>query len=155
MAATQFKIDDVEKGIIAVLKADAGLVALKVQVQGLSSRHFDEQGNILVTPPAVLVFFNSGTEDSKADTVRTTYQVDYDFFLFCGAADISSTDNERSSAYAVLAATRAAIAGKRLSLDGGNVLSGPVGLAGIAPEQFDANGAWYSQHITVPKTAQF
>lgn len=155
MPATQFKLADVEQSIIATLAADAGIVALKAQVQGLSSKHFDDQGNIIVMPPAVLVFFEQGQDVVSGDTVRTTIQVDYSFCLFCGAADMTSTDKERNSAYAVIAAVRAAIAGKRLSLDAGAVLSGPVGLAGITPEQFDSNGAWYCQRITVPKTAQF
>jgi phage gp37-like protein len=155
MGATQFKIGDVEKALVAKLAADAGIVALKAQVQGLSSKHFDDQGNIIVNPPAVLVFFEQGQEQMSGDTVRTTYQADYSFCLFCGAADLSSTDNERMSAYALVAAVRAAIAGARLQIDAGVNLTGPVGLAGITPEQFDTNGAWYCQRISIPKTAQF
>jgi Bacteriophage Mu, Gp37 len=155
MGITQFKIADVELALISTLSADAGIQALKAQVQGLSSRQFDEQGNIIMTPPAVLVFFEQGQEDVKGDTVRTTYQADYLFCLFCGASDLTSTDKERSSAYELLAAVRAAIAGKRLDLDGGANSTGPVALAGITPEQFDTNGAWYCQRISVPKTAQF
>jgi phage gp37-like protein len=155
MGATEFKLDDVEKGIIATLAADSGVLALSAQVQGLSSRHFDEQGNIIVMPPAILVSFNSGSDDCTQDTVRTTYQVDYEFFLLCGAADLSSVDKERSSAYVVIATARHAIAGKRFQLDSGAVLSGPAALAGIEPYQFDANGVWYLQKIRVPKTAQF
>ncbi|HKV94885.1 MAG TPA: hypothetical protein VJW20_20235 [Candidatus Angelobacter sp.] len=155
MGATQFKIADVEQSLIAALQADAGIQGLKAQVQGLSSKHFDEQGNIIVLPPAVLVFFEAGKDDGKNDTVRTTYQTDYDFCLFCGAADLTSTDKERTNAYILIATVRAAIAGKRLALDGGDNLSGPVGLNGITWEQADANGAWYCQRISVPKTAQF
>jgi len=155
MGATQFKLADVEQSVIATLKADAGIVALGAQVQGISSKQFDAQGNIIVNPPAILVFFEQGQDQTKGDTVRTTYQSDYYFCLFCGAADLSSTDNERNSAYSLIAAARAAIAGKRLSLDGGTDLTGPVGLAGITLEQFDDNGAWYCQRISVPKTAQF
>jgi hypothetical protein len=152
---TQFKLADVEKGIIATILANAGVAALNPQVQGLSSKHFDEQGNIIVLPPAVLVFFEQGQDSANGDMVRTTYKTMYSFCLFCGAADLSSTDNERNSAYALLAAVRVAIAGARLHLDGGTALSGPVGLAGITPEQFDTNGAWYCQRISVPMLAQF
>jgi hypothetical protein len=155
MGATQFKLADVEKGIITTLKADAGIIALAAQVQGVSSKQFDAKGNIIVMPPAILVFFEQGQDEMKGDTVRTTYQSDYYFCLFCGAADLSSTDNERNSAYALIAATRAAMAGKRLALDSATNLTGPVGLAGITLEQFDDNGAWYCQRISVPKTAQF
>jgi phage gp37-like protein len=155
MGATQFKLADVEQSLIAELKANAGIVALGAQVQGLSSKDMDEQGNIIITPPAVLVFFEQGQDDVRGDTVRTTYQSDYYFCIFCGAADLSSTDNERLSAYAVVAAVRAAIAGARLDLDGGANKTGPVGLNGITLEQFDSNGAWYCQRIGIPKTAQF
>jgi phage gp37-like protein len=155
MAATQFKLADVEQSIIATLKADAGIISLGAQVQGLSSKHFDDQGNIIVMPPAVLVFFEQGQDQARGDTVRTTYESDYYFCLFCGAADLTSTDKERIGAYNVVAAVRAAIAGKRLALDAGVSLTGPVGLAGVTPEQFDSEGAWYCQRINVPKTAQF
>jgi hypothetical protein len=155
MGATQFKVDDVEKSLIALLKADAGIVAFAAQVQGLSSKLFDEQGNIIVSPPAVLVFLENGQDQARGETTRTTYESDYSFCLFCGAADLSSTDNERSSAYKLLATTRAAVAGKRLALDAGANLTGPIGLNGFTPEQFDSNGAWYCQRISVPKTAQF
>jgi hypothetical protein len=155
MPATQFKLADVEQSLIDTLKADAGITALNAQVQGLSSKDMDDQGNIIVTPPAVLVFFEQGQDVVSGDTVRTTIQADYSFCLFCGAADLTSTDKERMGAYAVIAAVRAAIAGKRLQLDAGATTTGPVGLAGITLEQFDTNGAWYCQRISVPKTAQF
>ncbi len=152
---TQFKIADVEKSLLAALQGNAAITALNAQVQGLSSKHFDDQGNIIVMPPAVLVFFEQGQESANGDMVRTTYKTDYSFCIFCGAADLSSTDNERNSAYALLAAVRAAIAGARLPLDAGANRTGPVGLIGVSPEQFDANGAWYCQRISVPMTAQF
>jgi hypothetical protein len=155
MGATQFKLADVEQSLIATLKADAGIISLAAQVQGISSKHFDDQGNIIVMPPAVLVFFEQGQDLVSGDTVRTTYQSDYYFCLYCGAADLTSTDKERIGAYNLIASVRAAMAGKRLSLDAGANLSGPVGLAGITLEQFDSNGAWYCQRIGVPKTAQF
>jgi hypothetical protein len=155
MGATQFKVDDVEKSLIALLVADAGIMAFAAQVQGLSSKHFDDQGNIIVTPPAVLVFLENGQDQARGDITRTTYESDYYFCLFCGAADLSSTDKERSSAYKLVATVRAAVAGKRLQIDGGANLTGPIGLYGFTPEQFDSNGAWYCQRIAIPKTAQF
>jgi hypothetical protein len=155
MGATQFKIADVEKSLTLLLAADAGIVAFGAQVQALSSKDFDEQGNIIVMPPAVLVFFEGGQDSANGDMVRTAYKSEYSFCIFCGAADLSSTDNERNSAYALIAAVRKAVAGARLPLDLAQNKTGPVGLAGINPEQFDANGAWYSQKISVPMTAQF
>lgn len=155
MGATQFPVDDVEKSLIALVAADAGIIAFAAQVQGLSSKHFDDQGNIIVTPPAVLVFLEQGKDQARGDTTRTTYESDYSFCLFVGAADLSSTDKERSSAYKLLALTRAAVAGKRLPIDAGANVTGPIGLNGFTPEQFDTNGAWYCQRISVPKTAQF
>lgn len=154
MGVTQFKVADCEQGLIAALSADAGISGARIQVQGLSSKDIDEQGNIIVTPPAVLVLFEQGQDDTTHDTSRLTSEAEYAFCLFCGAVDMSSTDKERVSAYNVIALVRAAIAGKRLQLDAGN-LSGPTGLAGITLEQADKNGTWYCQRITVPKTAQF
>jgi phage gp37-like protein len=153
--ATQFKIADVEQGLIALLQADAGLAALTKQVQGLSSKQWDEQGNILVIPPAVLVFFEGGSDTGSGDTVRMTYDAEYMFAIICGATDLSSTDKERAGAYALLGAVRAALAGQRVQVDGGSSSSFPLKLAGITLEQFDANGAWYTQRVLIGKTAQF
>jgi hypothetical protein len=155
MGVTQFKLADVEQSLIALLKADAGIVAFKAQVQGISSKQFDAQGNLIVMPPAVLVLFEQGQDVMSGDTVRTTYQSDYYFCLFCGAADLSSTDNERTGAYNLIAAVRAALAGKRLALDNATNLTGPIGLSGITMEQFDDKGVWFCQRIGIPKTAQF
>jgi hypothetical protein len=155
MGATQLKLSDVEKGIIALLQANAPLMALKPQIQGLSSHQWDDQGNIIINPPAVLVLFDAGQDTPTGDTTRLTYDASYEFSLICGATDLSSTDNERNSVYALLAVVRAAIAGQRVSVDGGAASSSPVTLAGITAEQFSPNGAWYAQHIRVGKTAQF
>jgi Domain of unknown function (DUF1834) len=153
--ATQFKIADVEQGLLTLLGANAGIQAITKQVQGLSSKNFDEQGNVLVVPPAVLVFFEGGADTPSGDTVRMTYDAEYSFGIICGAADLSSLDKERSSAYALVAAVRAAVAGQRVQVDGGASSSFPIKLAGVNLEQFDANGAWYTQRVLVGKTAQF
>ncbi|HEY6349607.1 MAG TPA: hypothetical protein VI636_09380 [Candidatus Angelobacter sp.] len=152
---TQLKPGDVEKAIIAALKANGAISASGAQVQGLSSKNWDEQGNIIVLPPAVLVLLEVGTDQEANDTTRLTYESEYEFSLFCGSADLSSVDNERNSAYALLANVRAAMAGQRLQIDAGAALTFPVKLAGFRPEQFDANGAWCSQQIRVGQLAQY
>jgi phage gp37-like protein len=159
---TQLKLADVEQGIITVLKANNPLMALHPQVQGLSSKDWDDQGNIIINPPAVLILFDGAQDTPTGDNTRLTYDTAYEFSLICGATDLSSTDNERNSVYALLAAVRAAVAGQRIPVDGntlpvqpGTASSSPVALGGIAMEQFSSNGAWYSQRIRVQKTAQF
>lgn len=152
---TQLKLADVEQAIIATLKANTAIAALNAQVQGLSSKHWDEQGNIIVHPPAILVFFEQGQDQQSRDVTALTYESEYEFSLFCGAADLSSADNERNSAYAIIANVRAAIAGQRLSIDNGAMTTFPVRLVGIRAEQFDPNGVWYSQQVRVGQLAQF
>ena len=153
--ATQLKPGDVEKAIIAALKANAAVIASGAQVQGLSSKAWDEQGNIIIVPPAMLVLLDAGVDQPSGDTTRLTYESEYTFSIFCGAADVSSTDNERNSAYALLAICRGAMAGQRLQIDSGANITFPVRLAGFTPEQFDYNGVWYSQRVAVGAVAQF
>ena len=148
---TQLKINDVEAAIIATLRS----ALANTQVQGLSNKDWDEQGNIIVTPPAVLVMFELGEDKTQNDITRLTYDSEYQFVLFCGAADLSSTDSERNSCYVLVAGVRAAMAGQSLALDGGASKTFPVALAGIAPEQFDANGVWFSQRVRIGALAQF
>ncbi len=153
--ATQFKVADVETSLISALQADTGLTALKVQVSALSSKQWDEQGNLLVIPPAVLVLFESAQDTLRGDITRKTYQSAYDFAVFCGAQDMTSPDKERTGCYAIISAVRFALAGIRLPLDAGADKTVPVQLLGVTPEQFGNDGVWYAVRARIEKTAQF
>ncbi|HLJ87757.1 MAG TPA: phage protein Gp37 [Candidatus Angelobacter sp.] len=150
---TQFKIDDAENGLIAVLRSSPLLPG--VQVDGLSSKDFDEQGNLVAIPPAALVMFDATQDNPSQDPTRKTYQTYHDFLVFVGAQDLRTAQQERSSAQALVDSVRATLAGQRLPLDGGTSQTGPVELAGVSAEQYGKDGTWYSVRVRVQAIAQF
>jgi phage gp37-like protein len=152
---TQFKVNDVEQALITTLKANSALTALKAQIAALSSNQFDQQGNLIVRPPAVLVLYDQTSDVAGNDTTRKTYKTVHEFSIFCGAKNLSSVDNERGDCETLVATVRAALAGQRLAIDAGSTQTPPIELNGVAREQFDTNGVWYSARVLVEAIAQF
>ncbi len=152
---TQFKVNDVEQALITVLKANSALTALNSQIGALSSNQFDQQGNLIVRPPAVLVLYEQTADVAGNDTTRKTYKTVHEFSIFCGAKNLSSVDNERADCESLVATVRAALAGQRLLVDAGATQTPPVELNGVRREQFDSNGVWYSAGVLVEAISQF
>lgn len=150
---TQFKIRDVEQAILQVLRGNAAITAANIQVAGLSSKDWDDQGMLIAVPPAALLLYERTTDDGSNDNNRLTYTTYHEFSVFCGAQDLSSVDNERLGCYDVIAKVRAALAGARLTIDG--VQTFPLELKGAAAEQFDRNGIWYSVPVISGMISQF
>ncbi|HLJ89572.1 MAG TPA: phage protein Gp37 [Candidatus Angelobacter sp.] len=148
---TQFRMDDCESGLIALLKAS---LPEAVQVSALSSKDFDEQGTLLAVPPAALVMFDS-TQDQSRDITRKTYQTYQDWVIFVGSEDLRDVSTERGGAQDLVQKVRAALAGQRIPLDGDSSFSGPIELAGTTAEQFGKDGTWYSVRVRVEAIAQF
>jgi phage gp37-like protein len=151
---TQLKIEDVHGALMAALTADAGIVAAQAQVSSITDKTVDAEGNLIVTPPAILPMY-SGTQDSeRGDTTRTTYKTEHDFLVLCGAQDLSSPDNERISCEKLVSLVRKALAGFRLTLPG-PAQTDPIKLNGVEFFQFDTTGTWFGVKIVVSGTAQF
>jgi hypothetical protein len=149
---TQMKIQDVEAALIELCQNI--LAEEKIEVQGVSSRVVDAEGNLIVNPPIVLVYFEGESPSSRSDNLRRTYQVQQLFSLLCGTADFSSRDSEREGAYELLSTLREGLAGARLTLADGHKTM-PITLSGVAPEQVDEKGVWYSLKLVIEAVAQF
>jgi phage gp37-like protein len=149
--ASQLKVDQVEKALITALKG--ALASANVQVQGLTAESFDQDGNLVIVPPAVLVLFSSNTYAAGKDHLKLDYQSDKEFQILCGARDPRS-ENERLGAYDVVNRVLDALAGLKLALDA-NTKTEPIFPMRVELFQFTVDGTWYSVHVNVGGIAQF
>ncbi len=152
---TQFKVKDVEQALITTLKGNSQLTSLKAQIDALSSKDFDQQGDLIVRSPAVLVFYDQTIDEPRGDTTRKTYLTFHEFAILCGTRNLTSVDSERADCEHLVDTVRAALAGQRLTIDSGGFITPPVELNGVSREQYDAKGTVYAARIKVEAIAQF
>jgi hypothetical protein len=142
----------VETALIALIQ---GVLGANVEVRGLTSGDIDEQGNLLVTPPACLVLLDGG-DDGGSDNKRVTYNSSQRWFLVVGSVNLQSVGAERLDALRMLATLRAGVAGKTLDLDGDGAADvAPMLLGGFDRFQFDVKGTWYAQKIVAEAAVYF
>jgi hypothetical protein len=148
----QLDPDIVEAKLIVLLQ---GVFGAGTEVRGLTSGDIDEQGNLLVKPPACLVLLDGG-DDVCSENKRLSYWASQRWFLVAGAMNLQSTGQERLDALKMIATLRRGISGKTLDLDGdGNADTSPILLGGFDRFQFDAGGTWYAQKIVVDAAIYF
>lgn len=126
-----------------------------VDVQAISGRDFNADGDLIMTPPSVRTFYAGSKFASTSDTQRLSYESTGRFMLLC--ADEANTEDLAEQAFrSVGIADRvcAVLAGARLNLPSGDV-SEPVTLATIDPLPVDGVGTAYGIGIEVPGLAQF
>lgn len=138
------KLAEVENAIIALIEA-----ALPgVSVQTAASQHFDDDGNILAIPPAVLVIYGGG-QGQPNDVRGLSYVANPRWLLAAGASNLRGALEEQqgdaaggvAGAYDLLDALRA-LAGKKLSLASGG--GGLLVWRGEDLLQHTNDGTWYA-----------
>jgi phage gp37-like protein len=147
---TQLQPEMVENALVGALKAACN----GVNVQGLTEKQFDAEGNLIIVPPAALVMFDGETLQPTRDVTLQTYEATQRYLVIVGARDLSGEGAERLSAMSIVSQVRNALAGLTLTLEDGNKTM-PIALAGVERFQFDPNGTWYAVLIDVEAVAQF
>src|SRR5437868_11921467 len=135
---TQLKPNVVEDALVQALTQ----ALPNVNVAALTERDVSEEGTLIVTPPAVLVMFDSETLVSTRDVTATTYQGSQRHLIICGARDLGSPGAERGAAKQLVSDVRNALAGLRLNLPDDGMSTMPTVIAGVERFQFDKNGTW-------------
>jgi phage gp37-like protein len=137
------KLAEIENALIALVEA-----ALPgVTVQTAASQHFDDEGNILAIPPAVLVIYAGGQGEAR-DVRGLTYEAHPRWMLAAGASNLRGALEEQQGdavggllgAYDLLDALRA-LAGKILNL---TPSGGLLVWRGDELLQHDNDGTWYA-----------
>src|SRR3954469_21722425 len=104
---TQLKPEMVETALVAALQEELD----GVNVQALTEKDIDAQGNLIIVPPAVLVMFDTEILLPARDNTLQTYDSKQRHLLICGARDLSGEGAERLSAKQLVSQVRDTIAG--------------------------------------------
>jgi hypothetical protein len=147
---TQLKPETVENALVVALAA----ALAGVNVQALTEKDIDAEGNLVVVPPVVLVMFDVETLLPTRDVTLQTYTAVQRHLAICGTRDLSGVGAERLSAKGLVSQVRDAAAGLRLTLEDGTITM-PTAVAGVERFQFDKNGTWYAVLLDVQALAQF
>lgn len=147
---SEFKVEDVEAAILQKLKDDLP----QANVDKIASNDIDKDGTLIAPVPAVRVLFASMTDEPTRDQRRDIYSTAQIYEVFVGARNLRSKGEEDTDAKKLLSQVRASLAGQVLTLADGNETE-PVGLSGAERFQFDNNGCWYVQRVTVSDLSNF
>jgi phage gp37-like protein len=148
---SEFKPAELVAAVVA--KVLAGLAGA-AEVQQLAANHFNENGDIIVKPPAALVLWTGELPTVNKDNTRTSYQSVQSFEIWCADTNLRSMAEESTDSLKIVALVRAQIAGARFTLaDTTKTQPAVLGETGIL--QIDKNGTWYATKFAVPHSAQF
>jgi hypothetical protein len=124
-------------------------------VQAISEKDFNSEGDIVMTPPSVRTFYAGTGFHSTTDSQRLSYEAVGRFMLLC--ADESHTVDPVDQAYAsvkLVDQVCAIVAGTRINLPTGDI-SEPITLVAVDPMPVEGVGTAYAIAIEVPGLAQF
>lgn len=120
----------------------------------ISDKDFNENGEIVMQPPSVRVFFAGEIAKATSDSQRLSYEVDGRYAVMVADIDYSSAANQAMASAALLAQVKSILAGARIVLSGGDV-SEPVQWVSTEPQPVEGVGMAYCLGFIVPGLAQF
>ena len=124
-APSQFRIDQVEAALIALLNsvmpAAYGTVEapVLVDVNSVNSKDFNAQGQLALKPPALRVQFSDANYANLHDNQRLTYQPALLFDVLCWGSSLRSKADERLQILGLVDVVLNQLAGARLLLADG------------------------------------
>lgn len=115
--SSTLRIDYVEAALLALLNAKlAAAYGSKVYIDSLGDKDFDENGRLVLTPPAVRVRFKGAGYNTGRDNQRLTYQGTMPFEILCFQSSLRSPADERKQTLVLVATVQDVLAGARLLL---------------------------------------
>ena len=155
--SSTFRIDYIEAALLALLNMDlAAAYGAKVSIDSLGDDDFDDQGRLVLSPPAVRVRFLHSSDNPARDNQRLTYQTPLSFEILCFESGLRSSADERKQTLIIVAAVRDVLAGTRLQLSDGSKTM-PITLNGV--DLVDTSGGpvdqLFSVGIIIEGIAQF
>jgi len=146
----QFKTDQAWDAIVALLEGQL----VKVDVAAICERDFNEEGELVMNPPSVRVFFAGEAAQSTSDSQRLSYLVDGRYIVLCADQDLRGVIDQARASIQLVNQVKAILAGARLALADGDV-SEPLIWFGTDPQPVDGIGTAYGVGFIVPGLAQF
>jgi phage gp37-like protein len=119
--SSTFRIDYVEAALLALLNTKlAAAYGGKVQIDSLGDKDFDDDGRLVLQPPAVRLRFAGADYENLRDNQRLTYEAAIPFELLCFESSLRSKADERKQTLVLVATVQDQLAGARLVLADGS-----------------------------------
>ena len=149
---SEIKLEDVQQALMDALNGK--LKGHGIEVEAITNKNFDKDGNLITNPPAALLMFAGEDLVPLRDSTRKNYADKQKWLLFCGANNFQSTNAEIQEAAALVTLCKETLAGLVLTL-ADTYTTEPITIENVALQQFDADGSWYSLGFCVGGVAQF
>jgi hypothetical protein len=147
----QFKADQAWNALTALLVAQL----TGVDVAMIADKDFNDQGEIIMTPPSARIFYAGEIAHSTSDSQRLSYNSVYRFVILVADQDLTAGSANQAAASLKLAITvKAVLAGARLLLTDGDI-SEPLVYISMEPIPTEGVGMAYGLAFEVPGLAQF
>lgn len=133
--SSAFRIDYVELALLQLLKTNLPeAYGADVNVDSLAGKDFDEEGRLVLQPPAIRVRFAGADYAAMKDNQRLTYQAQMPFEILCFQSSLRSPADERKQTLVLVATVLDQLAGTRLLLSDGS-LTMPITLKFVHLEE--------------------
>jgi len=126
-----------------------------VDVQSISNADFNADGELIMTPPSIRVFYAGEKAGNFGDAQRLSYNAVQRYMVTCADQSLTAVLADQAMASAALAdKVKNILAGARISLVGGEQ-SEPIAWVGTEPVEVAGVGTAYAVAIEVEGIAQF
>jgi hypothetical protein len=120
--SSNFRIDYVEAALLTLLGSHSFSQAYgaRISVDSLGDKDFDEDGRLVMQPPALRVRFADGGYANLRDNQRLTYEAKIAFEILCFESSLRSPADQRKQTLVLVATVLDQLAGARLALADGS-----------------------------------
>jgi phage gp37-like protein len=131
--SSQFPIDQIEPALIQLLARNVGTrYGAAVDIESLGDQDFNEDGNLILNPPAIRVRYSDGNFGNLRDNRRLTYQATFDYEILCFESSLQSEADQRLQTLKLVSIVLDELAGARITL-ADNSRSMPITIKRVSP----------------------
>jgi hypothetical protein len=162
---SQFQISQVEQALIALLKsampaaysaAIGSEETIKVNIDSLSDKDFDSDGQLVLKPPSIRVRFDRTRRETLRDNQRLTYQAKASFDVLCYESSLRGKADERLQTLQLVQVLENQVAGARLALaDGTSSMPCTLGSTYLVAESTGSVDQLFCVEVTAEGIQQY
>jgi hypothetical protein len=125
-----------------------------VDIQAISNSDFNADGELIMTPPSVRVYYDGDAASALGDAQKLAYNTVGRYMVTCADQDLKSTVDQAMASAALADYVKGLLCGARLGYPDGEV-SEPVTWISTVPVPVTGLGIAYAVGFEVPGIAQF